>query len=108
MELPEQVKNLIEELGNSLMMALSEDERCKAITLDIQNQGYELVMLLEATVALTKTKGGSTIEIEAKEKTTRRRRHKVKQNLYDSSESDSTSWTEADRSFLRAFHIKPD
>jgi len=48
MDLPEQLHNLVSELGDSLVKALSEDDHCRDLAFQIQAQGYGLMLILEA------------------------------------------------------------
>ncbi|HJU84148.1 MAG TPA: hypothetical protein VJ600_08040 [Holophagaceae bacterium] len=51
MDLPEDVRDLVNELGDSLVKALAEDDRCRDLAMLIQAKGYELFLVLEATKA---------------------------------------------------------
>ena len=48
MDLPEQLHNLVSELGDSLVKALAEDDHCRDLAFQIQAQGYGLMLILEA------------------------------------------------------------
>lgn len=48
MDLPEDVRDLVNELGDSLVKALAEDDRCRDLAMLIQAKGYELFLVLEA------------------------------------------------------------
>ncbi|HJW09279.1 MAG TPA: hypothetical protein VJ483_06560 [Holophagaceae bacterium] len=48
MDLPEDVRDLVNELGDSLVQALAEDARCRDLAMLIQAKGYELFLVLEA------------------------------------------------------------
>jgi hypothetical protein len=51
MDLPEDVRDLVNELGDSLVQALAEDPRCRDLATLIQAKGYELFLVLEAKSA---------------------------------------------------------
>ncbi len=48
MELPERLHHLVSELGDSLVKALAEDDHCRNLAIQIQADGYGLVLILEA------------------------------------------------------------
>lgn len=48
MDLPEDVRDLVSELSDSLLRALSDDESCRELAARIQARGYELCLVLEA------------------------------------------------------------
>ncbi len=48
MDLPEDIRSLVNELGDSLVKALAEDDRCRDLAMLIQAKGYELFLVLEA------------------------------------------------------------
>ena len=48
MDLPEHFHNLVSELGDSLVKALSEDDHCRDLAFQIQAKGYALMLILEA------------------------------------------------------------
>lgn len=49
MDLPEEIQKLVSELGDSLLNSLAEDPACRDLALRIQEQGYDLCLVLEAT-----------------------------------------------------------
>lgn len=49
MDLPENLHHLVSELGDSLLKALAEDDRCRDLAYQIQAQGYGLMLILEAS-----------------------------------------------------------
>ncbi|HET6331188.1 MAG TPA: hypothetical protein VFF76_10420 [Holophagaceae bacterium] len=51
MDLPEEIQKLVSELGDSLLNSLAEDPACRDLALRIQEQGYDLCLVLEATLA---------------------------------------------------------
>lgn len=48
MELPERLHHLVSELGDSLVKVLAEDDHCRDLAIQIQSEGYGLVLILEA------------------------------------------------------------
>jgi hypothetical protein len=51
MDLPEEIQKLVSELGDSLLNSLAEDPACRDLALRIQEHGYDLCLVLEATLA---------------------------------------------------------
>ena len=51
MDLPEEIQKLVSELGDSLLDSLGEDPACRELALRIQESGYDLCLVLEATLA---------------------------------------------------------
>ena len=51
MDLPEEIQKLVSELGDSLLNSLAEDPACRELALRIQEHGYDLCLVLEATNA---------------------------------------------------------
>jgi hypothetical protein len=49
MDLPEHLHHLVSELGDSRVMALSEDDHCRDLAYQIQAKGYGLMLILEAS-----------------------------------------------------------
>ena len=67
MDIPHEVQVLVDELGEALVAALVNDTACRALAARIQEQGFDLALALEATVALTlRTPGaeGEAVEPE--------------------------------------------
>lgn len=54
MELDEQFKRLIKELGDAINDSLSESERISEVMSRIRNAGYDLFLVLEVTIGFNK------------------------------------------------------
>jgi hypothetical protein len=52
MELPEHLHQLVSDLGDSLVKALSEDDHCRDLAFQIQANGYGLMLILEASLMM--------------------------------------------------------
>ncbi len=52
MEIPEELRGLVDELGEALVSAMVLDERCRNLTTRIQAAGFDLSLSLEAMVTL--------------------------------------------------------
>lgn len=48
MDLPDHLRTLVSDLGDSLVKALAQDERCRELTFKIQVEGYGLILIVEA------------------------------------------------------------
>jgi hypothetical protein len=90
MDLPENLREIVDRLGHALVEALANDEASRALVQEIQAQGFEMALMLEATVAL--------------------RRRVEDEPLADSQPEmqlpeTTTQWSEEDKAFLRTFKI---
>ncbi len=52
MEIPEELRGLVDELGEALVSAMVLDDRCRDLTTRIQAAGFDLSLSLEAMVTL--------------------------------------------------------
>ena len=87
MELPERLHHLVSELGDSLVKALAEDDHCRNLAIQIQADGYGLVLILEAAPL--------RIQLEPQED--------------GSAESEPPlPFSEDDRSLMKSFKIRMD
>ena len=86
MDLPEQLHNLVSELGDSLVKALSEDDHCRDLAFQIQAKGYGLMLILEASPLGHHAHGSE---------------------VHEDTES-SQSFSEDDRRLMQSFKIKMD
>ncbi|MBL0210878.1 MAG: hypothetical protein IPQ13_08225 [Holophagaceae bacterium] len=50
MEIPEELRGLVDELGEALVSAMVLDDRCRDLTTRIQAAGFDLSLSLEAMV----------------------------------------------------------
>jgi hypothetical protein len=86
MDLPEHLHHLVSELGDSLVKALSEDDHCRDLAVQIQAKGYGLMLILEA----------SPLALGPRESS-------------DSEESDSSlPFSEDDLRLMKSFKIRMD
>ena len=98
----ERLKELMQELGNAINESLSDSDRIAAAIGDIKRAGYDVFLVLEATIGFNKREEGEegddsseTIEIEATPEPGRRKVGKIK-------------LTSQDQKFLRALKISVD
>ena len=99
----ERLKELMQELGNAINESLSDSDRIAAAIGDIKRAGYDVFLVLEATIGFNKREeneegedSAETIEIEASPETGRRKSGK------------GIKLTSQDQKFLRALKISLD
>jgi hypothetical protein len=100
--LEDRLKDLMQELGNAINESLSDSDRIAAAIGDIKRAGYDVFLVLEATIGFNKRNededGDETeeaVELEKQPETGRRRVGKIK-------------LTSQDQKFLRALKIAID
>jgi hypothetical protein len=100
--LEDRLKELMQELGNAINESLSDSDRIAAAIGEIKRAGYDVFLVLEATIGFNKredseeSEDGETIELATPpETTTRRKVGKIK-------------LTSQDQKFLRALKISVD
>ncbi|MBP1627647.1 MAG: hypothetical protein H6Q00_2122 [Holophagaceae bacterium] len=97
MEIPEHLHELIEQLGQSIMRAMAEDPMSRELARKIQDEGFDVALMVEATVALHRRQleeGEAAPEAGA--------------NPLPSQPQPDDSWSDEDRAFLRRFKISLD
>ena len=93
----------MQELGNAINESLSDSDRIAAAIGEIKRAGYDVFLVLEATIGFNKreegeeSEDGEAVEIEAPPETTPNRRKVGKIKL-----------TSQDQKFLRALKISVD
>lgn len=101
----EKLKVLMQELGNAINESLSDSDRIAAAIGEIRRAGYDVFLVLEATIGFNKREEASeeepAEETEVEEPT---RRTGVRE--YES--STKIKWTSQDQKFLRALKIAVD
>src|ERR1017187_6811768 len=95
--LDERLKELMQELGNAINESLSDSERIAGAIGEIKRAGYDVFLVLEATIGFNKRDQSSEDESEENETPTRRRFEAGKIRL-----------TSQDQKFLRALKISID
>lgn len=88
----------MQELGNAINESLSDSDRIAAAIGEIKRAGYDVFLVLEATIGFNKREegeDGEAVEIEAPPEPTRRKVGKIK-------------LTSQDQKFLRALKISID
>jgi len=88
MRIPEHLKEIVDRLGEAMVQALARDQETRALAREIQARGFDLALVLEATVAL---------------------RQREDETLQDEGgftmHGEEDQWSEADKAFLRTFRI---
>ena len=91
----------MQELGNAINESLSDSDRIAAAIGEIKRAGYDVFLVLEATIGFNKreengdAEEGETVELEATSEPRRRKISKIK-------------LTSQDQKFLRALKISID
>jgi hypothetical protein len=77
MDIPEPLRRMVDELGEALAAALVGDPRCRELAVEIQKEGFELTLSIEAA---------------------------IQARVDDGSPSEAV-WSEEDKAFLKTFRI---
>ena len=99
--LEDRLKDLMQELGNAINESLSDSDRIAAAIGEIKRAGYDVFLVLEATIGFNKredaeeAEDGETIELGSQPESGRRKVGKIK-------------LTTQDQKFLRALKISVD
>jgi hypothetical protein len=80
------MKNLIQKLGEAIHETVSESEDIAVVVKDIREQGFDVLLMLEATIGLNEVESGS-------------------EQSQDVSEEGEGPFTGSDLSFLRSLRI---
>ena len=97
----DRLKDLMQELGNAINESLSDSDRIAAAIGEIKRAGYDVFLVLEATIGFnkredaTESEDGETIELAPEPESGRRKVSKIK-------------LTSQDQKFLRALKISVD
>ena len=91
MEIPENLREIVDRLGQALVEALANDRESRALVMELQAQGFDMALMLEATVALRRRSDSGEEEHQA-------------DGEFTLSDSGGT-WSEEDKAFLRTFKI---
>ena len=110
MEIPEHLHELVDQLGQALVLALAADPASRALAREIQGEGFEVTLLLEATVALHKREeGGESTGLESPAAQAPRPLAPPEDRQPAARpERLPAPWSEEDRAFLHTFKISLD
>ena len=99
----ERLKELMQELGNAINESLSESERISSAIEEIKVAGYEVFLVLEATIGFNKRDEDADAEDpESKAGET------PTVTLHGFQTAGKIKWTSQDQKFLRALKITVD
>jgi hypothetical protein len=87
--LNQKVKNLIQKLGEAIHESVSESEDIAGVVKNIREQGFDVLLMLEATIGLNE------VEAEASES----------DELLESAEEGDGPFTQSDLTFLKSLRI---
>ncbi|MEO6910585.1 MAG: hypothetical protein ABI158_06650 [Edaphobacter sp.] len=86
----QKVKNLIQKLGEAIHESVSESEDIAGVVKNIREQGFDVLLMLEATIGLNE------VEAEADES---------EESLEGAEESAEGPYTQSDLTFLKSLRI---
>ena len=95
MELDNQMKALLKELGVALHQAVTRDDNIKTITDRIKGSGYDIYLIMEANIALDRREEGDDGRLYL-------------QRPEDKLEMDAMGFNSFDENFLAELQIKID
>lgn len=98
MEIPEHLHELVDQLGQALVQALATDDVSRSLAKKIQNEGFEVALMIEATVALHKRETTETLGTTEPSQAA----------PPPDPEPTAAPWSDEDRAFLRTFKISLD
>ena len=104
MEIPEDLRELVDRLGRALVQALVTDEQCRELARQVQESGYEIGLMIEATLALQRREEPGTDQ-EVQDVPPEPSEEPPARNLPG---RENSQWSEEDRAFLQKFKIALD
>lgn len=90
------MKKLIQQLGEAIHESVSESEQIAGVVQDIRRHGFDVLLMLEATIGLNEVEQQPTVLPDAS-------KPDVKGQL--SAETDRSGFTSQDVNFLRSLRI---
>lgn len=93
----DRLKKLMQELGNAINEALADSERIAESIGEIRKEGYDVFLVLEATIGFNKRTDESSGELPA-----------VGDAAPKEGADENAGWTTQDEKFLRALKITID
>jgi hypothetical protein len=108
LQLDEQLKQLLRELGHAINDSVSESERISAAIANVRAAGYEIVLKLDATIGLAKRETPAT-QITAHDRRFLESLHiQVDQDVLDDERQAKFEMTPQDIRFLKSLKISLD
>lgn len=92
MQIPENLREIVDRLSTAMVQALAKDEATRALARQIQSQGFDIALVLEATVALQPREDAEAFE-------------PLSDAEFTVGHHGGTAWSEEDKAFLRTFRI---
>ncbi len=102
----EKLKVLMQELGNAINESLSDSDRIASAIGEIRRAGYDVFLVLEATIGFNKRDESSEEDDAADEIELEDRPARASAREFQSSAK--IKWTSQDQKFLRALKIAVD
>lgn len=100
----DRLKELMQELGNAINESLSDSDRIATAIGDIKRAGYDVFLVLEATIGFNKREDEDDEEVESDSEI--ETEPKVSPRKFES--AGKVKWTSQDQKFLRALKISLD
>ena len=100
----DRLKELMQELGNAINESLSDSDRIAGAIGEIKRAGYDVFLVLEATIGFNKREEGA--EDSSEESETQVENETPSLPRFDS--TGKVKWTSQDHKFLRALKISVD
>ena len=95
----DRLKELMQELGNAINESLSDSERIAASIGEIKSAGYDVFLVLEATIGFNKLDEDAEDDEDAIES---------ESEIQEFESGNKIKWTTQDHKFLRALKIAVD
>jgi hypothetical protein len=95
----DRLKELMQELGNAINESLSDSERIAASIGEIKQAGYDVFLVLEATIGFNKRDESTDEEDDSVE---------ADSEVQEFQSGNKIKWTSQDHKFLRALKIAVD
>lgn len=105
MDIPDELRDLVDRLGQALVQALVNDEQCRELAHQIQETGFDVGLMIEATLALHKRDGEEEGTGEERDPNTATL---AGDEEPPRPEPTGGQWSEDDRAFLQKFKISLD
>ena len=102
----DRLKELMQELGNAINESLSDSERIAAAIGEIKQAGYDVFLVLEATIGFNKREDSEDDAADAAEPADIEIPESTEKKQFDASAK--VKWTSQDHKFLRALKIAVD
>lgn len=104
----ERLKDLMKELGNAINESLSDSDRIAAAIGEIKRAGYDVFLVLEATIGFNKREEGAEDDDEGGSVVETRFESEFEEDTSPHPDTARLKWTSQDQKFLRALKISVD